>query len=152
EDAYKLRPHPVIFFNIGKCYEQLNDPAKAMRAYRDYLRLLPEATDRQRVKDSIANLERKLREKGVQQLMVFVEPATAAVEIDGKPLGLMPATIELVAGDHKVVAVADGFEKLERTLTTSLAHAEEVTLTLLPKSAAPEPKPTPAPAPELAPA
>jgi tetratricopeptide (TPR) repeat protein len=150
EDAYALRPHPVIFFNIGKCYEKLSEPAKAMRAYRDYLRLLPDATDKAAVQDSIANLERKLRDKGVQQLMVFYEPKEAAVEIDGKPLaGPSPATVELAAGDHALTATAEGFEPLKRTLTTALAHATEVTITLDAKKETPaveaKPEPTPAP-------
>jgi hypothetical protein len=150
EDAYALRPHPVIFFNIGKCYEKLNEPAKAMRAYRDYLRLLPDASDRPAVQDSIANLERKLRDKGVQQLMVFYEPKEAAVEIDGKALaGPSPATVELAAGEHTLTAKADGFEPLKRTLTTALAHATEVTVTLEAKKETPaveaKPETTPAP-------
>jgi tetratricopeptide (TPR) repeat protein len=159
EDAYALRPHPVIFFNIGKCYEKLDVPAKAMRAYRDYLRLLPDATDKAAVQDSIANLERKLREKGVQQLLVFYEPKEAAVEIDGKALnGPSPASVELGAGDHTLTANAEGFEPLKRTLTTTLAHATEVTVTLDAKKETPpvdakaEPKPAPSEAVAAAPA
>src|SRR4051812_44887339 len=86
EQAYALKPHPVIFFNIGKCYELLGDSAKAMRAYRDYLRLLPEANDRQAVTDAVTNLERKLRDRGVQQLMIFTDPPNAQIQVDGKDL------------------------------------------------------------------
>ncbi|MBE2250701.1 MAG: tetratricopeptide repeat protein [Myxococcus sp.] len=98
EEAYLVRPHPVITYNIGKCYEQLGETARAMRAYRDYLRLSPNADDRETVSDAITNLERRLREKGLQQLMVFAEPPSARVSIDGKDLGNPPVSIELIAG------------------------------------------------------
>ena len=52
EEAYSVRPHPVIYFNIGKCYEQLGETAKALRAYRDYLRLAPDAKDKETVSDA----------------------------------------------------------------------------------------------------
>jgi len=82
EEAFKVKSHPVIYFNIGKCWEQLGDSAKALRNFRDYLRLSPDASDRQQVTDSIANLERRLREKGVQQLLIFAEPANAKILVD----------------------------------------------------------------------
>lgn len=56
EEAYAIRPHPQITFNIGRCYEQLGEIAKAMRSYRDYLRLSPSAPDRETVADAITNL------------------------------------------------------------------------------------------------
>lgn len=132
EDAYAVRPHPVIFFNIGKCYEQLGETAKALRSYRDYLRLAPDATDKETVSDAIANLERRLREKGVQQLMVFSDPPTARIAVDGKDLGTSPASVELVAGNHSLVVSAEGFEKVTRSFVMQTARATEMTITLRP--------------------
>src|SRR5688572_2990206 len=45
EEAYRLKPHPTIFFNIGRCYEQLGDISKALKNYREYLRIVPDAKD-----------------------------------------------------------------------------------------------------------
>lgn len=132
EDAYAVRPHPVIFFNIGKCYEQLGETAKALRGYRDYLRLAPDASDKETVSDAIANLERRLREKGVQQLMVFSDPPTARISVDGKDLGTSPASVELVAGNHSLVVSADGFEKVTRSFVMQTTRATEMTITLRP--------------------
>jgi PEGA domain/Tetratricopeptide repeat len=139
EEAYALRPHPVIFFNIGKCWEQLGETPKAMRAYKDYLRLLPEAPDREIVADAIVNLERRLKEKGVQQLLVFADPQTARIEVDGKGLGTSPASVELVAGNHLLKVTAEGYEPAERSLVISAAHSTEITINLRPR--APEPAP-----------
>src|SRR4051812_11846152 len=130
EEAYSLKPHPLIFFNIGKCYELIGDAGKAMKAYREYLRALPDANDRQAVTDSVTNLERKLRDRGLQQITVFADPPAAKIEIDGKDVGASPATIELSGGSHKLVVKAQGFQTVERPFTMSLTRASEMTINL----------------------
>lgn len=137
EDAYAVRPHPVIFFNIGKCWEQLNDTARALRAFRDYLRLAPDAKDKQSVSDAVANLERRLREKGLQQLIVFADPPTARISVDGKDLGPSPASVELVAGSHDLSVAADGFEKVERSFNHQINRVSEMSISLQPAATPP---------------
>lgn len=137
EEAYVARPHPIIFFNIGKCYELMGESGKgetgkALRAYRDYLRALPDASDKVAVGDSIANLERKLKDRGLQQVLVFADPATATIEIDGKNLGVQPASTELAPGPHKLIAKADGYTPVERSFTMSAVRSQEVTINLAP--------------------
>lgn len=142
EEAYAARPHPVIFFNIGKCYELMGETGKGetgkgLRAYRDYLRALPDATDKVSVGDSIANLERKLKDRGLQQVLVFADPATAKIEIDGKDLGVQPASTELTPGPHKLVARAEGYTPVERSFTMSAVRSQEVTINLASTGATP---------------
>lgn len=139
QQAYAIRPHPVIFFNIAKCYEQLEETGKAMRAYRDYLRLSPEATDKETVTDSIANLERRLKEKGQNQIIVFADPPTAKIEIDGKEVGTSPASAELASGTHKIAVRAPGFDPVERTFIMSISRASEMTVNLRPGTTPPIP-------------
>lgn len=153
EEAYLVRPHPVIYFNIGKCQEQLGETAKALRAYRDYLRLAPDAKDKETVSDAIANLERRLRERGMQQLMVFADPPTARIAVDGKELGSSPASVELIAGNHVLTVTADGYEKVERSFVMQTTRATEMTISLRPSGAAkPEPIATDVPKNESKPA
>ena len=137
EEAYRARAHPIIFFNIGKCYELIGETGKgetgkSLRAYRDYLRALPEASDKAVVEDSIANLERRLKDRGLQQVTVFAEPPTARIEIDGKNLGTSPASTELAPGPHKLVVRADNFETVERSFTMSAVRSQELTVNLKP--------------------
>ncbi|GMU60992.1 MAG: hypothetical protein AMXMBFR34_27550 [Myxococcaceae bacterium] len=141
EEAYAVRPHPVIYFNIGKCHEQLNETSKALRAYRDYLRLMPDAKDRDTVSDAIANLERRLKERGVQQLLVFADPPNAHISVDGKELGTSPASVELTAGNHTLTVKADGFETVERSFVMNTTRSTEMTINLRPavKEAPPPP-------------
>jgi tetratricopeptide (TPR) repeat protein len=131
EEAYSAKPHPVIYFNIGRCYEELGRTGEALKAYKTYLRLSPEAKDRNQVAESIANLERKLREKGLQQLTVVAEPAGAAIEIDGKPLGVSPLTVDLTTGDHRLAVTLAGYDRIERTITMTLGQASELNVTLV---------------------
>lgn len=149
EEAYSFRPHPVIYFNIGRCYEQLGETGKAMRAYRDYLRLAPEATDRDTVADAINNLERRLAATGVQQLLVLSEPMGATVEVDGQVLGNTPASIELAAGNHRLKLSAEGREPVERSFVMSTQRATEMTISL--RSAPPADAPRVAPPPLVVP-
>jgi hypothetical protein len=158
EEAFALRPHPVIYFNIGRCWEQLGETAKALRAYRDYLRLMPDATDKDTVNDAIANLERRLKERGLGQLMVFTDPATAQIEVDGKALGNSPASVELTVGNHRLSVKADGYEPSERSFVMQTQRSTEITVSLRKKGEEPppavvviEPKPAP-PAAAAAPA
>jgi hypothetical protein len=136
QEAYAVRPHPVILFNIAKCYEQLADDGKAMRAYRDYLRFSPDAKDKEAVVDAIANLERHLKERGQNQVIVFTDPASARVEIDGKDVGLAPASAELTAGAHKIVVRSRGYETVDRSYTMSISRASEMTINLKPSTPA----------------
>jgi hypothetical protein len=140
EEAYALKPHPSVVFNIARCYEKLNQPAKALRAYRDYQRMSPGTAA---VGEAIANLERRLRETGVQQLMVFAEPPTAHIEVDGKDVGQSPASVELPAGNHRLVVRADGFEPVERFFEMTLSRGVEMTITLRPLSEKDEARPEP---------
>ena len=142
EEAFVARPHPIIYFNIGKCYELMGESGKgetgkSLRAYRDYLRAMPDASDKVAVGDSIANLERKLKDRGLQQVLVFAEPSTAKIEIDGKVLGPSPASTELTPGPHKLVAKAEGFNPVERSFTMSAVRSQEVTINLTPSGSTP---------------
>lgn len=141
EEALAAKPHPVIHFNIARCYEQLGEPAKALRSYRDYLRLAPDAKDRDAVTTTAAGLEKKLAAKGLQQLLVLAEPDGARVEVDGKDLGRAPASVELVAGEHKVRVTADGFDPSERTINFTTARATEQSFKLVAHSEPPPPPP-----------
>ncbi|MDX2014226.1 MAG: PEGA domain-containing protein [Myxococcaceae bacterium] len=145
EEAYALKPSPVLFYNIGRCHEQLGDVPKALRAYRDYLRMAPDAKDKDTVSDAIANLERRLKEKGLQQLMVFADPPTAIIEVDGKVLGNSPASVELTAGNHKLSVRAEGFEPTERAFVMQTSRATEMTINLRPMAAKPMDPPPPPP-------
>lgn len=110
----------------------------ALRSFREYARLDPEAVNDPALKGDIANAERRLRERGQQQLVVFADPATARISVDGKPLSPSPAYVELKPGTHLITVTADGYQEEERPFVMVLPRVAELTVNLKP-AAAPTP-------------
>ncbi len=132
EKAYSLKPHFAIYFNIARCHEELGNAPSALRAYRSYLAERPDAADREEVDASIAGLERQLKAKGVQQLMVLAEPADSLILIDGAAIGRSPAFVELPPGDHRVRIAHAGLETVSRSFVMSTHKSMELSYVLQP--------------------
>ncbi len=132
EKAHTLKPHAAIYFNIARCHEELGNVPLALKAYRTYLHERPDAADREEVTTSIAALERKLKSKSLQQLMVNAEPSDATVFIDGATVGPPPAFIELGPGDHRVRIERNGLETISRTFVMSTQKSMELSYVLQP--------------------
>ncbi len=130
EEAYRLKPHPSIFFNIGRCYEQLSELPKALRNYRDYLKAMPDAKDKDTVTEAIVNLEQRLKDQGVQQVIVYSDPAGAAVTVDGKKYGQTPSSTELKPGNHSLTLTKDGFESVEKAFVMPADKSMELSVAL----------------------
>jgi PEGA domain len=139
EEAYRLKPHPSILFNIGRCYEQLNEIPRALRSYRDYLKAMPDAKDKEQVTNAILNLERRLKDEGVQQLIVYTDPAGAMVTIDDRNFGSSPAAVELRPGNHLVKISMEGFQPVQRNFVMSAEKSVELSFALKPVEKKPEP-------------
>ena len=148
EESYRLKPHPAMLFNIGRCYEQLSDIPRALKTYHEYLKALPNAKDKELVTDAIVNLERRLKEQGVQQVMVYSDPPGASVAIDGKACGGAPAAMELHPGNHTVVIAKEGYDTVERAFVMPADRSSELSFSL--KVAAPIAANPPSPAVEPA--
>src|SRR4051812_30935804 len=58
--AYKLRPVPVLLYNLGQACRLANDVNQALFFYRSYLRNAPTAANRPEVEDRIRKLEVQL--------------------------------------------------------------------------------------------
>ncbi len=130
--AYAIDPQPVLVYNAAQGYERLGDVPNALRSYRDYLRLAPRADDRATVETRVGNLERRLRDKGVQQVSVFSAPAGASVEIDGKKVGTTPWTGELPPGRHVAVLRLDGHRDVQKDFHLGPDRAVDLDLALVP--------------------
>jgi len=147
EETFVLRPHPVIQYNIGRCYEALGELTKALRAYKDYLRLMPEAEDKVTVNDAVVNIERRMQDKGVQQVLVYAEPSSATISVDGKVLGGSPASTELKPGNHQVSVTAPDHDPMQRAFVLTAQRSVQMSLALKPTGGAvgaDAPKATPA--------
>lgn len=141
EEAYALKPLPLLRYNVARCHERLGAPAPALRAYRDFLRLSPKAPEREAVSKAMVELQKQLHDSGVQQLLVLSEPPAAEIEVDGKLLGPAPASIELPGGEHQVTARLPGYAAATRRITLTTATMVDLAITLEPALAPPPPPP-----------
>jgi len=123
ERAYALRSVPALLFNLARCFDKMMDTPKALRAYRDYLRAAPGASDVAEVQASIVSLEKRLRSLGLSQLLVLTNPPRARVKVDGKDLGESPVSVELVTGRYDVSLTLEGHVPESRVVEVKLEES-----------------------------
>lgn len=63
EQSYLLIGDAALLFNIGQAYRLWDRPEEAIRAYKNYLRQRPDASNRADVERKIADLERTVEER-----------------------------------------------------------------------------------------
>jgi tetratricopeptide (TPR) repeat protein len=63
QKAFDAKPIPDFLFNIGQCYRNLGDYDQAIFSFKKYLKLEPDAPDRDKVEKLIDELEEK-KERG----------------------------------------------------------------------------------------
>jgi tetratricopeptide (TPR) repeat protein len=146
QKAYQLVPHGVLLFNIAQCYEKDGDVPAALRAYKEYLRAVPNADDKDYVQTSIINLEKRLKEKGIQQVRVYSTPPGAQVAINGASKGITPFSIEVVPGKYIITLTKKGFRPVDKEFQMTGESSLELDFSLNEVKLA-EPVPVPAPAP-----
>jgi tetratricopeptide (TPR) repeat protein len=123
--ANDLYPSAAISFNIARAYENLQDPAGALRFYRDYLRREPAASDAAQISRRVEELEDRLRQRGVQQVTILSNPAGATLSVDGRAVGITPWTGEVLPGNHGVELSLRGYAtKLDQFELSSHRAAE----------------------------
>jgi tetratricopeptide (TPR) repeat protein len=144
--ANALDPHAELLFNVGQAYEKLDDVSHALRVFREYLRLLPNAADRALVEEKDRKLEARLRERRVQQVTVLSRPSGATVVLDGKAVGQTPWTGDIEPGHHVAVIKSEGYADGTGDFTLAPEHAMDVEVPLArPPSSGPQSPEPPGP-------
>lgn len=69
QKAFDAKPIPDFLFNIGQCYRNLGDYQQAIFSFKKYLKLEPDAPDKEKVDKLIDDLEEK-QERGEGQKLV----------------------------------------------------------------------------------
>lgn len=127
--ADDLAPRSALAFNVARAYEKLEDPARALEHYRDYLRRGADPNNRDEVQTRVRELEAMLATDGVQQVTVRSTPPGARVSIDGTERGLTPWTAELPLGIHQLL-VTQGRAAHRRALNLDGKQTLDVELEL----------------------
>lgn len=150
--ADALAPSAALSFNIARAFEHLDNPAAALRWYRDYLRRNPQALNLVEVQARISQHAAKLAARGVQQLTVLSTPDGALLSVDEQAVGPTPITFELAPGRHRVSVRLAGYADQSADVVVDLHTPEDVTLRLTPTAstapAAASTRPTDAPRPD----
>lgn len=128
--ADRLVPRPALAFNVARAYEKLQEPARALQHYRDYLRRGPDASNVEAVKTRVRELEAALVQRGVQQVTVRSEPPGATLTIDGAVRGTTPWTGELPIGTHQVQAEHEDYQARSVSVTLDGDEALDLALAL----------------------
>jgi tetratricopeptide (TPR) repeat protein len=68
QKAFDAKPIPDFLFNIGQCYRNLGDYDSAIFSYQKYLKLAPDAPNRERVEQLISDLEAKRDQTDTERL------------------------------------------------------------------------------------
>jgi tetratricopeptide (TPR) repeat protein len=137
EEANRLRPHGVIFYNLAQCHERVGDIPAALRAYHEYLRAVPDAQDRASVNAALANLGTRLGASGVQQLLVYSDPEGAEVYVDGQPRGRTPFAGVFPHGAHRLMVTKSGYATVTREALLAADRSVEVDVALAAVATAP---------------
>jgi tetratricopeptide (TPR) repeat protein len=124
--AFDKEPHPELLLNVGQAAERLGQVARALRWYREFVRLSPKVEDREAVGKRIRNLERRLLERGMQQVTVLSSPAGATVTLDGNVAGITPWTGELPPGAHRLLLSRQGYPDTVKEFVLSPERAMDI--------------------------
>ena len=73
QKAFDAKSIPDFLFNIGQCYRNLGDYEQAIFSFKKYLKLEPDAPDKEKVEKLIDELEEK-QERGEGQRLVSKTP------------------------------------------------------------------------------
>jgi tetratricopeptide (TPR) repeat protein len=77
QKAFDAKSIPDFLFNIGQCYRNLGDYDAAIFSYRKYLKLAPDAPNRDKVEQLITDLDAKRDQADTQRLGLAHGPPAA---------------------------------------------------------------------------
>ncbi|MBU0552849.1 PEGA domain-containing protein [Myxococcota bacterium] len=134
--AYRANPHPILVFNMARCFEELKNYEAAVDFYQKYLKMNPEAADKAQVEESITTLK-LLAGKAQEQrldLQLTSQPDGARVFLNGQEVGVTPFKKALPQGTHFIALEAEGFSRISDEVEVADAPiTKHLTLVPLPK-------------------
>lgn len=74
QKAYDAKPIPDFLFNIGQCHRNLGDYEAAIFSFKKFLKLDPEASNREQVEELIEELEQKVAENNSARMGLTPKP------------------------------------------------------------------------------
>jgi tetratricopeptide (TPR) repeat protein len=106
--ADQLHPSGVIHYNLAQAHERLGQIQEALQDYAEYLKRMPQASDRDAVQRMMENLQHRMAERE-GELRVDSAPEGASLTIDDAAHGSTPQVARLPPGAHRVAAALEGY-------------------------------------------
>ena len=130
EQAYALKPHPLVLYNLAASHRALSQYDQAVDFYNRFISEGKGVVDRRRLRRGKKELKALLAL--VARVTVTTSPEGAMVAIDGREVGTSPLEEALIVGpgDHVVTAALEGHEAGERSVRVASGDALDVALTL----------------------
>jgi tetratricopeptide (TPR) repeat protein len=101
--AYQLSAAPDLLYNIGVCYDALDDAGRATIYFQRYLEARRDAPERDEIEQSLYRLSSR-----VGRLIIHAPPG-ALITVDGIAMEVAPpAPLLVTAGGHHIVARKNG--------------------------------------------
>jgi tetratricopeptide (TPR) repeat protein len=157
QEAYRIKPHPLVRVNMANCYDRLGKPLLAIFHFERFLEESdPNAPQTKEVNDALRVLRGKIGE-----VTLRITPDGASVAIDNGERRRAPILepIRLEAGTHGVEVSLAGYRTEKRDIVLEGGQRSDVEITLeratgavAPVAAAPAPLPEEPAAPAAEPA
>lgn len=147
-ESFRLDPRPGTLFTLAACEHAGGKVASAVAHYESYLKMYdglpPVAREAQRTRPGLARDAIRELSPRVSKLAIVLEPGwppSTTVTKDGVALGKPSLGLSLPtdAGEHTVVATAEGFAPRESTLRLAEGEVRELRIPLSSRVAASEP-------------
>jgi tetratricopeptide (TPR) repeat protein len=106
--AYDLQPVPLLLFNTGQAYRQLNDCENARSFYQSYLRKLPDADNRVQVERFIAEMDSCIAKRDRERADAARLRRTEPRDIVADPTARTLKIVGLIAAGAGAVLVGSG--------------------------------------------
>jgi tetratricopeptide (TPR) repeat protein len=146
QEAYRIKPHPLVRVNMANCYERLGKPLLAIFHFE---RFLEESDPASAQRAEVTEALRLLRAK-ISDLTLRIAPDGATVTIDNGEQRRSPIAepLQLEAGMHVIEVSLTGYQTQKRDLVLEGGQRTSVDITLERAGAAPVAAAVPAPAAE----
>lgn len=110
--AFVLDPSPVLIYNIARAHEERGDFSKAIKFFKNYLRIARRARNARAVKRKIKKLNRRLANMPrTGYLTIVTDPPGALVHLNGQPIGQTPLNAKGVpVGAHQLEVFKERFD------------------------------------------
>jgi hypothetical protein len=114
QEAYRIKPHPLVRVNIANCYDKLDRPVEAIENFEAFLAVpAGDPAQRDEVRAALKELQKR-----VGQVAFKVTPAGARVVIDDRDEHRAPLDepVRLSVGRHRVTVSLEGYETALRAV------------------------------------